>query len=184
MKRTKVFGIGFHKTGTKTLGACLTRLGYDHHSLDQAAFRDYLEGDLDGVVKRVAAHDSFEDWPWPLLYRELDEQFPGSRFILTTRRDENAWFESLSAHVKRLPAGGFSYRKYIYGFDNPDKDPVHHIATYLAHNRSVREYFSERPQQLLELCWERGDGWPVLCEFLGYSIPDEPFPHKNRARPR
>jgi hypothetical protein len=27
----------------------------------------------------------------------------------------------------------------------------------------------------------RGDGWEELCAFLGHPIPDEPFPHANRA---
>ena len=31
--------------------------------------------------------------------------------------------------------------------------------------------------ELLE--WQPGDGWEPICERLGLSVPDEPFPHVN-----
>ncbi|MYB38989.1 MAG: hypothetical protein F4Y26_16720 [Gammaproteobacteria bacterium] len=34
---------------------------------------------------------------------------------------------------------------------------------------------------LLVLDFERGDGWPELCAFLGEPVPDTPFPHVNRG---
>lgn len=33
--------------------------------------------------------------------------------------------------------------------------------------------------RLLE--WSVEDGWEPLCEFLGKTVPDEPFPHVNSA---
>lgn len=30
------------------------------------------------------------------------------------------------------------------------------------------------------LVWNVKDGWGPLCDFLGLSIPDKPFPHKNK----
>jgi hypothetical protein len=183
MDRIKVFGIGFHKTGTKTLAACMRALGYRHMSLNRQAFLQYKMGELCAVFDTIRQHDSFDDWPWPLLYQELWHQFPGSKFVLTTRINEFRWFESLSLHVRQRGSApnGFNFRSYIYGYDNPDQNPAHHIATYLAHNQAVRSFFSDKPGALLEVCWECGDGWQQLCDFLGVGVPALPFPHENSA---
>ena len=31
-------------------------------------------------------HESFDDWPWPALYREMDDRYPDALFVLTVRR--------------------------------------------------------------------------------------------------
>ncbi len=88
----KVFGIGLNKTGTKTLGACLVHFGYNHKSVDAPAFELYKKGDLNGLFEIIDKYDSFEDWPWPLIYKEIDEKFRDSKFILTTRKTPEIWF--------------------------------------------------------------------------------------------
>jgi hypothetical protein len=50
---------------------------------------------------------------------------------------------------------------------------------YETHERSVREYFRERPADLLVLDICAGEGWERLCPFLGCEIPDTPFPRAN-----
>jgi hypothetical protein len=179
----KVIGIGFHKTGTKTLAECLRILGYRHQSLNRELFLELLAGNLEDVLTHMEAFDSFEDWPWPLLYREAFARFPEARFVLTRRCDAEIWFESLAAHVRRMGEGGFKFRRFIYGYDHPWENRDHHIATYLAHNAAVRSFFADKGGRLLEVCWETGDGWRELCEFLGQPIRDLPFPHSNQARP-
>ena len=49
--------------------------------------------DIDSKVHDMAyamvdRFDAFEDNPWPVLYKELDARFPGSKFILTRRPAE------------------------------------------------------------------------------------------------
>jgi len=39
------------------------------------------------------------------------------------------------------------------------------------------------PHRLLVMDVTRGDGWDLLCPFLGLPIPSEPFPHENRTAP-
>ena len=102
MKKNKVFGIGFHKTGTTTLGACLQQLGYNHVSLDKHAFFLYLNNHVDALLTLMEHYDSFEDWPWPFLYEEAYSRFPGSRFILTTRVNESVWFEGIDEQSTTL----------------------------------------------------------------------------------
>jgi hypothetical protein len=48
---------------------------------------------------------------------------------------------------------------------------------YETHERNVREYFADRPKDLLILDVVRGDGWDKLCQFLGRDLPKVPFPH-------
>jgi hypothetical protein len=136
-------------------------------------------GELEPVFAYVEQYESFEDWPWPLIYRELDERFPGSKFILTTRRDAETWIRSLKNHATLT--GPTEFRRIAYGFDVPHGREVEHIERYRRHNEAIREYFRDRPGDLLELCWETGSGWAELCAFLGKEVPDLPVPHTNRS---
>lgn len=180
MKKNKVIGIGFHKTGTTTLGHCLQLLAYNHISHSKEAFLLYQAGEISALLKLMEYFDSFEDWPWPFLYREIFERFPESKFILTTRSNEDVWFASLARHVRRGAGEDFKYRTYIYGYENPTDNKQLHIEKYLQHNREVREFFSDKEGSFLEVCWEKDDGWHELCSFIDVEIPNLPFPHSNQ----
>jgi hypothetical protein len=175
----KVFGIGLNKTGTTTLGLCLKHFGYRHTSSDVTLARHVGRGELEPVFAHADRYDSFEDWPWPLIYRELDTRYPGSKFVLTTRRDAETWLKSLKNHA--LLTGPTEFREIAYGYPMPHGREAEHIERYERHNREVREYFAGRPEDLLELCWETGSGWKELCGFLGQEVPDLPVPHSNRS---
>jgi len=176
----KVFGIGLNKTGTKTLGACLVHFGYKHKSVDVPAFELYKKGDLNGLFEIIYKYDSFEDWPWPLIYKEVDEKFPDSKFILTIRKTPEIWYKSLCRHAEYYGPG--KYRKHIYGFEWPHKHKQHHLAFYDKHVEDVTDYFKSQPEKLLIVCWENGDGWEKLSSFLGVDCPKIPLPHTNKRR--
>ena len=175
----KVFGIGMNKTGTTTLGVCLESLGFSHTSYNLEMLRHVRRDELEPVIEFARGYDAFEDWPWPLIYRELDAAFPGSRFVLTTRLDVERWFGSLLRHADRT--GPTEMRTLVYGHAMPSANPEAHRAMYESHNAAVRSYFADRPGDFLEVCWERGDGWRELCSFLGCPQPDIPFPHANQT---
>ncbi|MBE9171590.1 hypothetical protein IQ216_00330 [Cyanobium sp. LEGE 06143] len=182
MSRVKVFGIGLNKTGTTTLGVCLSRLGYRHCSFDLSLLEQVRHGDLNGLRAVVDRHDSFEDWPYPLVFEQLDHLYPGSRFILTRRRSTRAWLRSLQEHSLRTdPAIGSRSRTLAYGWPYPQLNPRAHLSLYRAHLLRVRHYFRQRPQDLLEVCWEEQASWAPLCSFLGQPLPGVPFPHANPA---
>lgn len=95
---SKIFCIGFHKTGTTTLAECLRHLGLrvcpeelSYLYRTKAAAEDYLE-----LLQLACDYDAFEDSPWNYakVYKILDHNFPHSKFILTVR-DVDAWVESL-----------------------------------------------------------------------------------------
>ena len=155
-------------------------MGCLHKSVDRSAFELYKKDDLNGLFEIIDRYDSFEDWPWPLFYKEADEKFPDSKFILTIRKTPEIWFESLCHHADYT--GSTDYRKHIYGFAMPHKHKHHHLDFYNRHIKDVIDYFKDKPEKLLTICWENGDGWEKLSSFLGFDCPDIPLPHTNKRR--
>lgn len=173
----KIFGIGMSRTGTTTLARCFKILGLGPHKCFDGELKEWVAAGSD--LKRVFAvadnYKTFEDNPWYILYKELDERYPGSKFILTVRRDslthaKSSWTHGVQQGVRR----GKPTEEYI-------NEKIH---VYEAHNQGVMEYFRDRPKDLLVVCWEKGDGWDKLCGFLGLADPNAPIPHMNAGRYR
>jgi len=138
---------------------------------------------LNQALKEAEKYESFEDWPWFLIYRELDQRFPNSKFILTLRKDTATYVASLKGHHKRegIRELGFVKPHYwdeVFGVEPAQWDYQKSAQRYERHNQAVREYFGDRiNRDLLVVCWEKGDGWAQLCKFLNKRSPDESFPH-------
>jgi len=176
----KVFGIGLNKTGTTSLGRALNILGFENHiSCDLELTKKWFKNDLSSIFEVADEHNNFEDWPWPLMYRHLYEKYENAKFILTLRNSPETWYESLCDHALRT--GPTEYRKLVYGYYMPHDFKKEHINFYKRHNQEVKNYFQrEASESLLVLCWEKGDGWDELCEFLDNKKPKKKFPHLNR----
>lgn len=177
----KIFGIGLNKTGTTTLGVCGKILGYRCKSCDRDLLKDVvLEKKYTRLNEVVGEYELFEDWPYPLIYRELDNMFPGSKFILTVRQDKEVWLNSLKKHSMRTHPTN-NCRKLAYGYNYITGHEKEHLEIYERHNDNVRAYFKGRESDFLEACWEQGHGWYELCTFLDKNIPDVSFPHANKG---
>lgn len=179
-KGPMVFGIGLFKTGTTSLGTAFSKLGYRvspgfidlgvsedaFWDVDStAAFQPHFD-DLKQMIneKRLTA---LADAPWLYLYKELDQWYPGSKFVLTVR-DEN----SLAA----------SDAKMWQDYGRKPRTPQEYIARYRRHVANVKAYFRGRPQDLLVLDVSSPTAWRELGDFLGTKdIPGGPFPKSNRA---
>ena len=178
--KPKVFGIGLNKTGTSTLGACLSTLGYRHRSYSFRQVKRLRMQQMDALLANYSHADSFDDWPTPWLYRQLDAAFPDSLFILTRRQSTENWLASISDHALRTRwREGMVVRSTFYGCPYPQINEALYRRTYEQHNEAVRDYFRRRPWQLLELCWEEQNDWTQLCGFLGVAVPAAPLPHVN-----
>ena len=176
----KIVGLGLNKTGTGTLKACLEHWGYNHISYDLGAFNQFRNRDFAALTKTMDEYESFENWPWALMYQEFDRRYPSCKFILTVRNNCEIWLTSLCRHAKRF--GPLSeFEQYIYGYSMPQENKNAHRQYYLKHNQRVEEYFKLRPDKFLKVCWDDGDDWQVLAAFLGHVAPDIPFPHKNKT---
>jgi Sulfotransferase domain len=177
--RPKVFCIGFHKTGTTSLELALRKLGYRVTGSFGTKDPDIADKVHEMAYAMAADYDAFEDNPWPILYRELDQRFPGSKFILT-RRPAEAWIRS---QVRDFASTETPMRRWIYGANAgcPEGNEEVYKARYERHNREVLDYFRDRPGDLLVIDLPADAGWEKLCRFLGHDIPAEPFPHANKA---
>ena len=176
--KPKVFCIGFHKTGTKSLARALEILGYRVTGPNGARDPRIAERALPMALDVASRFDAFNDNPWPVLFREMDAAFPGARFILTRRAPET-WIASVVRHFgdERTPM-----REWIYGpgLGAPRGNERAYLDRFRGHNEDVIEHFSGR-ECLLTMDITAGDGWERLCGFLGMPIPDRPFPHVNRS---
>ncbi len=182
----KVIGIGLNKTGTKTMSHHLKAWGLRHRTYDSAtttespSFDLYKAGDVEALMEIVASHDSCEDWPWPLLYQEIDARFPSAKFVLTTRASADVWYRSLcnmAVRIGPLPL----FENLVYGSSMPHGRRAEHIRIYDEHIRSVEQYFEGRPGKLLKLTWGAGDEALKLAAFLGLENVDTSPLHINRS---
>lgn len=88
---SKVFCVGFQKTGTTSMEVALGQPGY---GVTSVFGRQYP---IDGLRRRFVdigpgiaeRNDAVQDMPRTSMFRELDRAFPGAKCVLTVR-DENA----------------------------------------------------------------------------------------------
>jgi predicted GNAT superfamily acetyltransferase len=185
--------VGFQKTGTTSLQVALEYLGYRVAVPSWPAIKAARSGDLDTLRAIAADHEAVQDTPWFMFFRELDEWFPGTKFVLTVR-DEDAWMRSRRVHFDDHPELAQRYapiQRFVFGdHPPPSVDEGPYRARYRAHNEAVIEHFKDRPGDLLVVRLGEGGEWERLCGHLGLPTPTGrgggpvPFPHTNRSSAR
>jgi|GEM_PF-1757120 len=181
---TRIFGIGLHKTATTSLHKALRILGYEsaHWKSAHWAKRIWREMNNEGRSATVEQSYALSDLPIPMLYQALDKAYPGSKFILTMRSEES-WLKSVRNHFsERNPFRAqwdedpFTHRVHRMIYGRKDFDAEVFLERFQRHNLEVREYFKDRPGDLLVMNMETVSGWTELCGFFGHSIPSVPYP--------
>jgi hypothetical protein len=188
----KIFGIGFYKTGTTTLYDALRILGY--HTVNGDKLGSYPGAD-DGatLLGRIREGDyrlptfemfeAFTDNPYFGIWRQIYDQFPDARYILTVR-DERRWIDSCEKFFRNRRVRPM--REWMFGqHANPASSPEARQAwldAYRAHNAAVRAFFATRGEQYFEFDPTMEGRWDRLCAFLGAPLPDLPWPHANPTR--
>nr|WP_298689613.1 sulfotransferase [uncultured Sphingomonas sp.] len=138
---------------------------------------------MEEIYHTVDINDSFEDWPFPLCYRELHFRYgQNARFILTVRKNSVEWCNSLKRHALRTSPDNHC-RLLAYGDNYPHGVERAHEYFYEDHNNGVVRFFEKNNAShlLLKVSWDAGDGWNILCNFLDEDVPSVPFPHENRG---
>lgn len=187
----KVFGIGLNKTGTTSLGVALNRVGIKtiHYPFKKAIYDELTGGNFQLSI--LNSYQGIVDTPVAPYYAQLDQFYPDSKFVLTLR-DPESWLRSIEAHwtvmrqwCEREP----QFRRFtdfisavVYGCIEFNRDRF--VYAYQTHERNVREYFRDRPDDLLIMDICQGDGWDELCPFLGIDVPGFSFPHSNKGKDR
>jgi hypothetical protein len=176
----KVVGIGLGRTGTRSLAFALEALGYKTKHCPGF----HLDENNNLIINQndVSENQAATDETTIPIYKEIDAQYPGSKFILTIR-DMDSWYRSIEnngnalQHIRDKNPAVAVLHKTLYG------SAVRNIRLYTEahqnHIASVKEYFSNRPNDLLIMNICSGEGWETLCPFLGKDIPDTPFPKEN-----
>lgn len=192
MNSAKVFGVGLSKTGTTSLTRALESLGYRTNHFPFFALR-YRGTGLQMDFRKIDRWDACTDSPIALFFRELDQAFPGSKFILTVR-DLEAWLRSCERNhtwpgnyvrnraVRHLPLVRriLALHGQVFGSECFDRDSF--TKAYYDHLAAVTHYFADRPDDfmIMDIC--NGDAWEKLCAFLGREVPQEEFPIRNVGR--
>jgi len=190
----QVIGAGVGRTGTYSLKLALERLGFGptHHMEEvikdvprhAPAWQRAAEGEADWDAL-YDGYNSAVDWPTASFWRELAEEYPEAKFVISGRSAES-WYDSFSETIHQLMLGAdsapppmqpfMSMGKAVLGkagFYGPTgRDAL--IAAYNAHADAVKAELGDR---LLVLDYR--DGWEPLCRFLSVDVPDEPFPRSN-----
>ena len=206
MPRSKVFCIGFNKTGTTSLEKFMLFHGF--RSGDQASgerlMPDYVQNRWESLKYHVSTADFFQDLPFsaPNTYRHLDAAFPNSRFILTVRDSAETWYRSLLTfhkdifgYGKRVPTRedlerapyrfpGFAWLANRALYPSPPDDPYNRealIGAYEKHRKDVEEYFGER-ENLLVLEISDPEAPSRLGGFLDIVPQMKSLPWLNKSR--
>jgi hypothetical protein len=181
---TRIFGIGLHKTATTSLHEAFTILGYEsaHWITAHWARAIWEEMKTARRSKTLEQHYALCDLPIPLLFRDLDQAYPGSKFILTIR-NETEWLESVRKHFSwhnRFHAqwdhDPFSHRVHTELYGRRKFDAEIFLQRYRRHTAEVLDYFRDRPDDLLVMNMSDSAGWYELCGFLAQPIPSVPYP--------
>lgn len=176
----KILGIGLGRTGTTSLARALQVLGFKTKHCPEFYLDD--EGKLIISPEDLREFEALTDEPTILVFKEVDRDYPGSKFILTVREMES-WLRSIVNNGNAMrewrqkdPAVPVLHEA-LYGNSTFDRDV--YSEAHRQHVVAMSEYFANRPQDLLIMDICAGDGWEKLCPFLGRPIPDRKFPSLN-----
>ncbi len=201
--KQKVFVIGFNKTGTTSTHLALKQfdLIIGNQIIGEKLLDDIIEEDYNSLIKYCKSAEAFQDIPFslPNVYKICDENFPNSKFILTIRDDEKQWFNSLKKfHTKLWATNGSTITKedlgnafyiykgyplkainFVYGESYYNYD--HYTQIYNRHNDDVKEYFKDRPDDLLVINVADMSSYKDFCEFLNEESLQESFSWANKT---
>jgi len=112
----------------------------------------------------IDQHDVFTDFPWPLLYPYLAENYPEAYFILS-ERDVSKWFQSMVLYFKNTLVESFN-TLYLITFLSglPSQTKGKYTSTYLKWNQEIKDFFLKRPH----------------LKFMSYNLAEDNTKIKNR----
>lgn len=185
----EVIGTGFGRTGTDSMRKALNILGFGpcHHMHEiiehehlREVWRDHARTGQHSWEELFPGYRSCVDWPSAAYWRELVDDFPDAKVLLTWRTPESWWtsfsntiLPSLQNSEDQQSVGNQVVMHKEFGGRAHNRD--HAIAVYEAHVQAVKDHVA--PERLL--IFKIGDGWTPLCAHLGVPVPDMPFPRRN-----
>ena len=145
-KRSKIFCIGLHKTGTTSIEKVLTNLNYKIGDQVQGELLldNWYRRDFDSIIEFSKSAEAFQDTPFslPFTFIALDQYFENAKFILSVRDDPEQWYNSLTK---------FHSKKWGFGQNPPTLDQLkeadlHNVPKFIHYYLSSRTLrMSRRP---------------------------------------
>jgi len=187
---TRIFGVGLQKSATTSLHEAFKILGFDslHWGAGEAPLIWYEMNAL-GRSPTLEQWYALSDNPIPILFKQIDKAYPGSKYVLTIRNEAD-WLESVrklwsyehnpTRHLWDVYPISNQLHTALYG--RADFDAQTFLERYRRHNAEVRKHFRYRPNDLLVMDMDKGGDWAALCAFLKRPIPDVPYPRSNRSK--
>jgi len=185
----KIFCIGLPKTGTTSLGRAHEILGFSKAPYDLTIINSvahWISSNKSGPLPKnvrdhIEKYDVFEDWPYPIIWKELCDYFPNSKFILSQRINEETWLRSLQKHTNRNQSKkSRDLRNIFFKKDCPFENENHYLNYYTNHNKKILAKFNNNTN-FCQLTVGDDMNWSRLCEFHNLPIPNEEFPFLNNS---
>jgi hypothetical protein len=206
----RLIGAGLPRTGTLSQKVALEMLGFEpcYHMVNVLGnlelapdWRRALDGDADWATI-FGDCQATVDWPGSFFYKELIEYYPDAKVLLSVR-DGEAWARSM-----RNTIWGLFYDDVLMQYVSTARTIVDPLWDgYIAMMKEMweqsglldagedttaewmagaMERYNEEVKQTVPadrlLVWTAADGWDPICEFLGVTAPDTPFPRLNDGK--
>ncbi|KZT50496.1 hypothetical protein CALCODRAFT_184342 [Calocera cornea HHB12733] len=201
----EVIGAGLSRTGSVSLHAALTILGFGpcHHGAvlfrypsQSVALIRALNGEPTDFRSIMRGYRSTVDIPLCNFVPELLAAFPNAKVVLSVRDSPEQWWQSMGNTVVEMSYP--SYRisvwpvRYLWLWGEVVRlmlerkwDPLYGnsgrrvgIQNYTRHEAYIRRIVPD--DQLL--VFNVKEGWEPLCAFLDVPVPDVPFPRTNDTK--
>jgi len=189
---SKIFVLGYNKTGTKSLAKALEILGYKTiHTggggeLLEMTYKNMKKNH--GVLFGYEKYDCYLDYPIyePIVFSHIIDEYPDAKYISLTR-DLNKYVDSvLRDKIKRLKDGivdswnwlGVGDEEVFRNYPEYQKEWIKGKSEF-KHQSNLRWLEKKGIDYLdMNIC-DNGDGWKELCSFLDKSVPNVEFPYEQ-----
>jgi len=194
---SKIFVLGYNKSGTISLSQSLQILGYSvlHTGSNNfmetiMKFSNNLElgmGILDGIDK----YDCYLDYPIyePTVFSHIVDEYPDAKYISLTKNLDDYVDSALRAKVRDIKNGnkntwnwlGVGDEEVFRNYPEYQKEWVKRRTTFK--HKSNLKHLSNlgNTENILHMnICDDGDGWRELCKFLNKEIPNIEFPYENK----
>lgn len=187
----KIFIIGFNKTGTSTLhnyfiknsipsihwdnGKIATKIeyNYEHNNKLLTGYEKYIVfSDMENYI-----YDEDIIYAYVTYFKEMDRQYPESKFILNIRNVDN-WIKSRNRHMNR------NYTKIICKKLNLNEKELNDKwrDDFYNHKNNVIKYFSDKHNKLLVFDIEKDSVQKLNDFFPELQLNSKLYTHEAKTR--
>ncbi|CAO3638489.1 unnamed protein product [Mucor fragilis] len=198
----EVIGAGLGRTGTSSFCEALDILGYKCHHMKRCledptnqsskrfydAFLNKSDANWDEVYEGYTAA---ADWTAAHFYKDLLARYPNAKVVLTERPFDD-WYKSMKNTIYPAIRNGQKLQPGHPHYEFRELNRQLILDGYIEDEEKfldeelMRNYYDNHLKQVNEVVpanqlytFKLGEGWEGLCEFLGKSVPEVPYPNVN-----